>query len=124
MSWDKLKSKMRYTFPVINWDAPVHGEIRYRSQITASNEALQDPDISSDVYDELTQNIADEMLADLGFKEDTVEKLKLVEDLSVESVQNLVKLSKLLGRFDPEEIQRVITIYVGLYRLGEEKLNG
>lgn len=125
MSWDKLKSKMICTFPVTNWDdTPVHGEVRYRSQINASNEALQDPDISSDVYDELTQNIADKMLADLGFKEDTAEKLKLVEDLSVESVQNLVELSKLLGRFSPEEIKRVITIYVGLYRLGEEKLNG
>lgn len=125
MSWYELKSKMECTFPVTNWDdTPVHGVIKYHSQVNASNEDLQHLDISSDIYDKLAQNIADEMLSDLGFKEDDAEKLKLVEDLSVESVRNLVELSKLLGRFSPEEIQRVITIYVGLYRLGEEKLNG
>lgn len=125
MSWYELKSKMECTFPVTNWDdTPVHGVIKYHSQVNASNEDLQHLDISSDIYDKLAQNIADEMLADLGFKEDAAEKFKLVDDLSVESVRNLVKLSKLLVQFSPEEIQKVITIYVGLYRLGEEKLNG
>lgn len=125
MSWYKLKSKMELGLYVSrNQDTTVHGVIKYHSQVNASNEDLQHLDILSDIYDKLAQNIADEMLADLGFKEDAAEKVKLVDDLSVESVRNLVKLSKLLGQFSPEEIQRAIAIYVGLYRLGEEKLNG
>lgn len=125
MFWDKLASKLKYSIGAANrLTTPVRAEIRYRSQIDALNEDLSDLDLTRDIHDELAWQIADEMLTDLGFKEDTAKKLRLVDDLSVESIRNLVKLAKALGRFSPEEVQRVLTIYFGLCRLGEEKLHG